>query len=77
MKIRKWTDDQLTDAVSKSTSIRQVILLLGLIPAGGNYEHIHYHIKRLGLSLDHFRGQGWSLGRSLPDRGDKHGLDSY
>lgn len=33
----KVTDEQLIDAISKSVSIRQALILVGLTPKGGNY----------------------------------------
>ncbi|PIT91494.1 HNH endonuclease [Candidatus Kaiserbacteria bacterium CG10_big_fil_rev_8_21_14_0_10_49_17] len=63
---RSWTTNQLVVAVRTSTSVRQVLLKLGLQPAGGNYTQIHLYIREMGLSTDHFLGQGWS--RGLKDR---------
>jgi len=37
---RSWSDQQLIEAVKVSYSYRNVIVLLGLIPAGGNYKKI-------------------------------------
>ena len=61
-KIRSWTDEQLTEAVDRSKSYRQVLLLLGLVPAGGNYQQIKLRIKFLGLDTTHFTGMGWNVG---------------
>ena len=41
MSKRKWTEKQLRASVRYSTSIRQVIQKLGLIPAGGNYDQVN------------------------------------
>lgn len=57
-----FTDDDLKDAVFRSQSIRQVIIRLGLVPAGGNYETIKNKIESLGLDSSHFKGQGWNRG---------------
>lgn len=62
MSRRSWTDEQLIQAVQSSTSYRQVIKKLGLVPAGGNYEQVQSSIKRLKLDTDHSKGMGWSLG---------------
>lgn len=59
---RKWTLPQLRTAVKKSFSHRQVLIALGLQPAGGNYEQIKKYIRRFHLSTRHFRGKGWSKG---------------
>jgi hypothetical protein len=61
-KPRKWTEKQLTEAVSTSYSIRQVIFKLGLIPAGGNYTHVKEWIRQLNLDTTHFRGMRWNKG---------------
>lgn len=59
---RKWTDDQLIEAVKSSKSYRAVIQKLGLVPAGGNYVQIKRRIKELELDIEHFLGRGWNLG---------------
>ncbi len=57
-----WTEEDLRNAVKISKSYRSVILRLGLIPAGGNYEQVKMHIKRLKLDTSHFTGMGWNKG---------------
>lgn len=61
-KKRKWSDKQLEEAVKNSTSIRQVIKKLGLIPAGGNYSQVSFYINENKLSIVHFKGKGWNKG---------------
>lgn len=61
-KQRKWTVPQLRAAVRTCFSHRQVLIKLGLQPAGGNYEQIKKYIRRFHLSAHHFRGKGWSKG---------------
>ena len=60
MRRRCWTDNDLREAVYKSRSIRQVILHLGLIPAGGNYQQVSERIKALAIDHQHFLGKGWN-----------------
>jgi hypothetical protein len=67
MRRRKWTKNDLEKAVEKSFSIRNVIKMLGLIPAGGNYSQVHKYIKEFGLDTSHFRGMGWNKGMKFPD----------
>jgi len=62
-KKRSWTDDQLKIAVKDSTNYRQVILKLGLKPAGGNYDQVKKYISELKLDAKHFNGKGWSKGK--------------
>ncbi len=59
---RSWTDNQLVEAVRQSTSYRGVLIKLGLVPAGGNYEQLKQTISRLNLPMDHFTGKGWNVG---------------
>lgn len=61
---RSWTDAQLVEAVRSSTSVRQVIAKLGLIPAGGNYTQVRARMNILGLNGDHFIGKVWNKGRN-------------
>lgn len=56
---RKWTNDDLAKAVINSNSIRGVLIKLGLVPAGGNYQHVSATIKKSGLDTSHFTGMGW------------------
>ncbi len=62
---RSWTEDELRKAVKKSTSIRQVLKLLGLKLAGGNYTQISKYIKEYKISSNHFTGKAWNKGKKL------------
>jgi 5-methylcytosine-specific restriction endonuclease McrA len=61
-KTRSWTDQELTLAVQQSKSFRNVLVLLKLVPAGGNYVQIKRAITGLELSTAHFTGKGWNKG---------------
>lgn len=61
-KRRSWSDEQLIEAVVESKSYRSVLIKLGLIPAGGNYDQIKRRIQELELSTEHFTGKGWNAG---------------
>jgi len=50
------------EAVKISKSYRQVIHLLGLKPAGGNYDQIKKYIKEYSLNTKHFTGKIWNKG---------------
>lgn len=54
-----WTILELKRAVRRSTSIRQVIKILGLVPAGGNYEQIKRAIKANKIDVKNITGKGW------------------
>ena len=68
MSRRKYTDEQLTAAVQTSFTMAEVITKLGLFKTGSAYIYLKHHIARLGLSLDHFLGQSWARGKSLPSK---------
>jgi len=59
---RKWTDDQLIEAVKTSQSYSQVIQKLGLKLSGGTHANIKLNIRKLGLDTEHITGQGWCTG---------------
>jgi len=62
MRIRKYTDEQLEDAVRTSHSMRAVLRKIGLTPAGGNYEvvkgcqHTTWLDQPIPLELHHKDG---------------------
>lgn len=61
----RWSDDELKVAIANSTSLRQVIQKLGLIPVGGNYATVGKRIKFLELPTN-FAGIGWRKGTHTP-----------
>jgi hypothetical protein len=65
MKLRKYDQDQLEQAVKNSTSLRQVLEILGVAPYGGNYEVLRRAIRHFNLNTSHFTGQSWNKGKSL------------
>jgi hypothetical protein len=74
MRPRKWDLAALPDIVSDSSSVREVIEKLGLIPAGGNYTQVQKAITLLELDTSHFKGQGWNKGLTF---GAKRPLSAY
>lgn len=75
-KKRSWSDEQLREAVKNSKSYRNVLILLGLIPAGGNYDAIRSRITQLQLDASHFTGKGWNTGWKFDPRVPPATLDS-
>lgn len=71
---KNWTDTEFITAVAESTSIRQVLLALGLAPQGGNYRTVHANVKRLNLDTSHWTGQASNAGRTF---GPRRSLDEY
>jgi len=63
---RKYSDEELVYAITKCRSIRQVLLMIGLKPAGGNYKTIKEKISALQINIDHFEGKGWRSGSNTP-----------
>lgn len=59
---RRWTEAELVCAVKESSSIRQVIYKLGLIPAGGNYSQIYKYVNELNIDTSHLTGKAWNKG---------------
>lgn len=58
------SEEEVSTIVLGASSIADVAKKLGLKPIGGNYKTIKRHIERLGLSIDHFTGQGWLKGKT-------------
>lgn len=67
MSWRKYTDEQVREAVATSQTLADVLRKLDLVPKGGNYNTIQKRILRLGIDYSHFTGQGWSHGLELKD----------
>lgn len=55
-RLRRWTDQELMDAIKTSVTLRQVIFKLGLQAWGGTYRTIQRRIKTLGLDTSHMVG---------------------
>jgi len=64
----RWSEPQLRDAEGVSRSVRGVLVLLGLVPAGGNDRAVQRRIRELGISTAHSTGKGWNHGRSCNPR---------
>ena len=62
MRSKKWTISQLKEAAKKSKSIRQVLGLLGLKQAGGNYAQIKKYFDFYKIDILHFTGKLWNKG---------------
>lgn len=65
---KKWTKEQLHEAVENSLSIRQVLLKLNLVGAGGNYRQIHKYLHAYKIDSSHFTGKGWRKDSKIPVR---------
>jgi len=65
MKLRKYSEKQLREAVKKAVSMRQVLQILGVSPYGGNYDVLRKALKHFNLNTSHFVGQAWNKGKKL------------
>lgn len=59
---KRWTDQQLIDAVKTSLSYAEVIRKLNLKIAGSNYDTVKRKIKELNLDISHMTNMGWNTG---------------
>ena len=66
-KYRDYTDEDIIRESKKVTSLAQLLRALGLKEAGGNYDNMKRNLQRLGLTCDHWKGQGWSKDNQLKD----------
>ena len=74
MKLRKYTLNQLKLAVANSTSKRQVLNKLGVVPAGGNYQTLNKALEVFSIDISHFTGQGWNKGMTFSS---KRSIEDY
>ncbi|MEK7633124.1 MAG: HNH endonuclease [Patescibacteria group bacterium] len=62
MKRRKWVKEQLQESLSKSRSLGQLLVHLGLKPVGGNYAQIKKYLHEASLDYSHLKGRSWEKG---------------
>ena len=60
---RKYTFDELTEAIATSYSMAEVMRKLDIRAAGGNYATLKQRIIELDLDTSHFTGKLWSKGK--------------
>ena len=70
----KYSEQQLRDAIQKSTSIRQTLIALGMAGKGGNYRVINKAIFKYNIDISHFTGKGWSKNKHF---GPKRKIEEY
>lgn len=61
---KKWSDEQLTNAVKNNFSISGVLKTFGILPKGRHYINVKKHIKQLNLDTSHFTGRGHLKGKT-------------
>lgn len=60
----KYTKEVLEEAVNQSEAMVGVLRHLGLKMNGGNWRYITGKIREAGISTEHFKGRGWSKGKT-------------
>ena len=74
MKLRKYTECQLREAVRTSTALAQTLTKLGVAPYGGNYAVLRKAVEHFKLDTSHFTGQVWNQGKTF---GPKQPIEKY
>ncbi len=74
MKLRKYTELQLAEAIKSSFSLAKTLYKLGVAPHGGNYHVLRRAIQHFNLDTSHFTGQQWNKGKRI---GPKQPLERY
>lgn len=74
MKLKKYTEIQLVEAVKNSFSLAQTLKYLGLVPCGGNYLVLKKAIAFFNLDISHFTGQLWNKNKTT---GAKQPIEKY
>jgi Zn finger protein HypA/HybF involved in hydrogenase expression len=69
-----YSEQELREAVKTSTSVRQVLDKLNIVPAGGNYQTTNRRIQKLNIDTSHFTGQAWNKGKVI---GPKKSIEYY
>lgn len=68
MMARKYTDEQLKEAIKNSRSWRQTLPKVGLKETGGNHKHLKKIADKLNIDYSHFTGQSYRRGAVVPVR---------
>lgn len=49
------TDEEFTDVVRKSRTVREALVKMGVAPKGGNYGAFYRRVEKLGLDISHIK----------------------
>jgi hypothetical protein len=74
MKLYKYTESKLREAIASSTSYREVLLKLNVKAAGGNYSTLRKAIEYFDLDVSHMLGQAHNRGKTI---GPKRDIEEY
>lgn len=62
---RKYSDEDIQNAVKNSTSIMGVLRFLGVKESGGSHSHISRRIKKSNIDTSHFTGSAHNKGKTF------------
>lgn len=65
---RRFTDEELIDAVRESHSWSELSRRLGYQPSGGAHRYIKAYVIQRELDTSHFTSQSWAKGLKFPGR---------
>jgi 5-methylcytosine-specific restriction endonuclease McrA len=68
MRLNKYTEDQLRNAIKNSISIAEALKKLKVKPCGGNYAVFKKAIMHFTIDTSHFVGQGWNKNKTVPPK---------
>ena len=77
LKFNKYTLEELVDAIDNSHSIRECLIKLNVVPAGGNYEVFHRKVAEYDLDTSHFLGKANNRGKNHKGGVKARPLESY
>lgn len=69
-KYRDYTDEDVIRYSREALSLGQLLDLLGLRKAGGNYSNMRRILQRLEVDTSHWVGNGWNKGKQLKNWSD-------
>lgn len=65
MKLRKYTELELREAIASSLSFAEALMKLNVKAAGGNYETLRKAVKHFGIDTSHMLGQARNRGKTF------------
>ena len=65
MKLKKYSEAELREAISSSITYREVLLKLNIKAAGGNYKTLHKAIEHFDIDVSHMLGKASNRGRTF------------
>ncbi len=61
-----WEEYRLRELVIESSSVRQVLLKLGIEATGGNYRQFRFYVDSYQIDTSHFMGKSSRKGLTIP-----------